>query len=322
MIDLKKKKILLTGGGGFLGTHVRQALIRKGVPEGNIFSPTSRELDLKKWQDVRKATEGIEVVIHLAAKIGGIGFNKEKPGEIFFDNVMMGTQLMEASRLSGVEKFVSVGTVCSYPKNAPVPFKESYLWDGYPEEITAPYGMAKKMLLVQGKAYKDQYGFNSIMLLPVNLYGPGDHFESNYSHVMTALIKKIVDAKFNHEKEVVIWGTGKAHREFVYVDDAAEAIILAAERYDKLDPVNLGSGNEISIANLVQTINDIVGFTGKTVWDKTKPDGVLRRKMNISRAKKEFGFTAKTDLKRGIQKTVDWYIKNYLKTKNFKKEQM
>lgn len=310
MATLKNKKILLTGGGGFLGQHVYKKLLAHGVSREYIFAPSSRKLDLKKWENCLKAVRDIDIVIHLAAKIGGIGFNKEKPGEIFYDNALMSIQLMEAARLAGVKKFVSVGTVCAYPKNAPLPFKEKDLWEGYPEEITAPYGMAKKMLLVQGKAYKEQYGFNSIMLLPVNLYGPGDHFGSNYSHVMTALITRIVDAKYNQAPSVTIWGTGRAHREFVHVDDAAEAIVLAAQKYEGLEPVNLGTGREISIRELVKIIKSAAGYKGKTIWDKTKPDGVLRRRMNVQKAYKEFGFKAKIDLKEGIKETVEWYIKN------------
>ncbi|HVT00660.1 MAG TPA: GDP-L-fucose synthase [Patescibacteria group bacterium] len=309
-MTIKNKKILLTGASGFLGQHVYKKLIQAGVDPKNVYAPSSKKIDLRKYEDCVKAVKDRDIVIHLAAKIGGIGFNKEKPGEIFYENSLMGLHLIEAARLAGVKKFVTTGTVCSYPKNAPLPFKEESLWDGYPEEVTAPYGIAKKMLIVQGRAYYEQYGFKSFILMPVNLYGPGDHFESNYSHVMTALIKKIVDAKINNEKSVSIWGTGKANREFIYVEDAARAIVMAVRKYDKLDPINLGSGVEISIAKLVEIIKKTVGYNGKTVWDKTKPDGVLRRKMNTRRAYKEFGFKAKTDLKKGIKKTVDWYIKN------------
>ncbi len=310
MITLKKQRILLTGGTGFLGNHVYTQLIKKGVGKKNIYSPSSKQLDLKIWENCLKATKNKDIVIHLAAKIGGIGLNKERPAELFYENALMGIQLMEAARINGVKKFVSVGTVCSYPKDAPIPFKEEYLWDGYPEEITAPYGMAKKMLLVQGKAYLQQYGFKSVMLMPVNLYGPGDHFDSKYSHVMTALIARIVDAKLNGDKEIVVWGTGKANREFVYVEDAARAIILAAEKYDSVEPINLGSGVEISISKLVEMIKKAVGFKGKTVWDTTKPDGVLRRRMNVTRAKRELGFKSKIELREGIKKTVNWYMQN------------
>lgn len=312
-INLTDKKILLTGGNGFLGKHVYATLLKRGVLAKNVFAPSSKKLDFKNWDDCIKATRNKDIVIHLAAKIGGIGLNKEKPAELFYDNALMGIQLMEAARLNGVEKFVTIGTVCAYPKNTPVPFKESYLWEGYPEEITAPYGMAKKMLLVQGKAYYQQYGFKSIFLLPVNLYGPGDHFESKYSHVMPALIKKITDAKKNNDKEVTIWGTGKATREFLYVEDAAEAIVLATEKYEKLDPVNLGSAQEISIKKLVELISEIVGYKGKVVWDKTKPDGAMRRKLDIGKGIKEFGFKPKTDLEKGIRKTANWYLSKKIK---------
>ena len=308
MIHLKKQKILLTGSNGFLGTHVYHALLQKGVSKRNIYAPTSKELDLRVWKNCVFATKDIDVVIHLAAKIGGIGFNKRAPGEIFYDNALMGIQLMEAARLANVKKMVTVGTVCAYPKNAPIPFKETSLWEGYPEEVTAPYGMAKKMLLVQGKAYFEQYGFQSIFLLPVNLYGPGDHFDSINSHVMPALIKKIVDAKAQNSPTVDVWGTGTATREFLYVDDAAEGIIKATEKYDGIDPVNLGSAREISIVNLVRIICNQVGFKGKVVWDKSKPDGVMRRKLNVSKAYKEFGFKAQTPLELGLKRTIRSYM--------------
>jgi GDP-L-fucose synthase len=259
-----------------------------------------------------RVTKNKNIVLHLAANVGGIGLNKEKPAELFYDNALMGIQLMEAARQNKVEKFVTIGTVCAYPKNAPIPFKESSLWNGYPEDVTAPYGMAKKMMLVQGTSYRQQYGFKSIFLIPVNLYGPGDHFNSKYSHVMPALIKRIVDAKMNNLPKIVVWGSGKATREFLYADDAAEGILLATEKYDKLDAVNLGSSQEMPIRRLVQIICEVVGYEGKIVWDKTKPDGVMRRKLNVSKASKEFGFKSKTNLKKGIEATVNWYIKNSL----------
>lgn len=310
MINLKNKKILLTGGHGFLGQHVYNALIKREVPRSNIFIPSSKEFDLRKWNNCLNVTKNQDIVIHLAAKVGGIGLNKEKPAELFYDNALMGIQLMEAARRNGVKKFVTIGTVCAYPKNAPIPFRETSLWDGYPEEVTAPYGIAKKMMLVQGKTYYQQYGFKSIFLIPVNLYGPGDHFDSKYSHVMPALIKRIVDAKKNKSSEIVVWGTGKATREFLYADDAAEGILLATERYDKLDPVNLGSSQEIPIKKLVKIICKVVGYEGRIVWDKSKPDGVMRRKLDVSKAYKEFGFKAKNDLITGIKETVNWYKKN------------
>jgi len=312
-MNLKKQRILLSGGNGFLGQHVYAALLTRGVSKNNIFIPSSKKFNLKDWKNCLKVTKNIDVVIHLAAKVGGIGLNKEKPAELFYDNALMGIQLMEAARLNGVKKFVTIGTVCAYPKNAPIPFKEESLWDGYPEEVTAPYGLAKKMMLVQGQTYSQQYGFKSIFLIPVNLYGPGDHFESKYSHVMPALIKRIVDAKNNNDKEIVVWGSGKATREFLYVDDAAEAILLATEKYDKLGPVNLGSSQEMPIKELVRIICEVVGYKGKIVWDKSKPDGVMRRKLDVSKAYKEFGFKAKTDLRKGVKITADWYLKHKVK---------
>jgi GDP-L-fucose synthase len=308
MINLTKQHILLTGKNGFLGTHVYGALLKRGIPESNIYSPSSKELDLKIWSNCVKATQNIDIVIHLAAKIGGIGFNERAPGEIFYDNALMGIQLMEAARQASVKKMVTVGTVCAYPKHAPIPFKEDSLWDGYPEEITAPYGMAKKMLLVQGQAYYEQYGFKSVFLLPVNLYGPGDHFDSINSHVMPALIKRIVDAKMNKYPSIEVWGTGKATREFLYVDDAARGIILATEKYEDQAPINLGSGEEISIANLVQLICRLVDFQGKIMWNTKKPDGVMRRKLNVTKAYKAFGFKAKTSLEFGLKQTIRSYM--------------
>lgn len=308
-MNFKKQRILLTGGNGFLGQHVYAALLRRGVSKKNIFIPSSKELNLKDWGNCLKVTKNVDIVIHLAAKVGGIGLNKEKPAELFYDNALMGIQLMEAARLNGVKKFVTIGTVCAYPKHAPIPFQEKSLWDGYPEEVTAPYGLAKKMMLVQGQTYFQQYGFKSIFLIPVNLYGPGDHFQSEYSHVMPALIKRIVDAKNNNAKKIVVWGSGKATREFLYVDDAAEAILLATEKYDKLDPVNLGSSREISIKKLVEIICGVVGYKGKVIWDKSKPDGVMRRKLNVSKAYREFGFKSRTDLELGIAKTVEAYLR-------------
>lgn len=311
MWDLRKKRILLTGGNGFLGSHVYKKLLERGVSKNNILIPNSKRDDLKNWKNCLKFTKDIDVVIHLAGKIGGIGLNKEKPGELFYDNALMGIQLIEAARQNKVKKFITIGTVCAYPKNAPIPFREESLWNGYPEEVTAAYGFAKKMLLAQGIAYKDQYGFTSIFLIPVNLYGPGDHFKSKYSHVMPALIKRVVDAKLNKAREIVVWGSGKATREFLYVEDASEAIVLATEKYDQIEPVNIGSSQEISIKKLVKIISDVVEYNGKIVWDKTKPDGVMRRKLNVNKAYKEFGFRSKTALREGIKKTVDWYVKSY-----------
>lgn len=300
------KRVLVTGGHGFVGKHLVAALKKLGAKK--LLVPKASEDDLRKAEACVRAVKGVDVVIHLAAKVGGIGLNQEIPGEMFYDNLMMGTQLMEAARRAGVGKFVSIGTVCAYPKFTPVPFKESDLWSGYPEETNAPYGLAKKMLLVQGQAYRQQYGFNSIYLLPANMYGPGDKFDPSLSHVIPALIRKFVGAKKKAEKEVVVWGSGKATREFLYVEDAVEGILLAAEKYNKDEPVNLGSGFEISIKDLAHKIKMIVGFKGKIVWDRSKPDGQPRRKLNVSRAKREFGFKARTGFDEGLKSTVDWYI--------------
>jgi len=306
-MDIKSKKILITGANGFLGKHLLSKLIAIGVKEKNIFSPKSSELDFRIWEDCKKAVKGKDIVIHLAAKVGGIGFNREKPGELFYDNIMMGAQLMEAARQAGVGKFVALGTVCAYPKFTPVPFKEEDLWIGYPEETNAPYGLAKKMLLVQAQAYRQQYGFNAIFLLPVNLYGPGDNFDPRSSHVIPALIRKFVEAKELNQPTVTIWGTGKATREFLYVEDAAEAIVLATQKYDKPDPINIGASFEIPIKDLAQLIKQIVGYEGKTVWDSTKPDGQPRRKLDVSKAMGEFGFKSKTNFEKGLEKTIKWY---------------
>src|SRR4030043_338505 len=264
MIDLKKKKILITGSHGFLGNHlVKNLLEQRRVPKENLFVPTIEDLDLRKWENCQKAVQGKDIIIHLAAKVGGIGFNKEKPGELFYDNLIMGVQLMEAARQAGTEKFIAIGTICAYPKFTPIPFKEEDLWNGYPEETNAPYGLAKKMMLVQAQAYRRQYGMNAIFLLPVNLYGPGDNFDPRSSHVIPALIKKCVDAVRQNEEEIVVWGTGAATREFFYVEDAAEAIVLATERYDRGDPVNIGAGFEIPILDLVTLIVELTGFKGR-----------------------------------------------------------
>ena len=305
------KKILVTGGAGFLGSFIVEKLINeRKVNPRSIRVPRSREVDLRKWENCVKAVEDIDVVIHLAAKVGGIGFNKQNPATLFYDNAVMGIQMMEAARQEGVQKFVALGTICAYPKYTPVPFKEEYLWNGYPEETNAPYGLAKKILLVQAQAYREQYGFNAIYLLPVNLYGPRDNFDPESSHVIPALIKKMVDAKLAGEDEVVVWGTGKASREFLYVEDAAEGILLAAKKYDKSDPVNLGVGKEITIRDLVYLIAKLTGYTGKIEWDTTKPDGQPRRCLDTSKARREFGFLAQTDFEVGLKKTIDWYLQS------------
>ena len=305
------KKILITGGAGFLGSHVVDKLINEiGIKKTQIRIPRSKTQDLRIWENCVEVVKDIDIIIHLAAKVGGIGFNKKYPGTIFYDNIIMNTQLMEAARQEGVEKFVGMGSVCEYPKYTPVPFKEDNLWNGYPEETNAPYGISKKVMIVQSQAYKQQFGFNSIHLLMINLYGPRDNFDLEDSHVIPALIRKFTDAVENDSKEIVLWGTGSATREFLYVEDAAEAIILAAEKYNKTDPVNIGSGNEISIRELAELIADLVGFEGKIRWDTSKPDGQPRRRLDATRAKEEFGFVARTNLKIGLKKTIDWYKKH------------
>jgi GDP-L-fucose synthase len=307
-MDLSTKRIMVTGGEGFLGRYVVTEL--KKLEAQHIFVPHHKDYDLTQMNEVSRAYRDSQpnVVIHLAAKVGGIGINREKPGEFFYDNLMMGAQLMEQARLSGVEKFVSIGTVCAYPKFTPVPFHEDNLWNGYPEETNAPYGLAKKMLLVQGQAYRQQYGFNAIYLLPVNLYGPGDNFDPRSSHVIPALIKKCVDAIDRGDDHIVAWGSGRASREFLYVEDAARAIVLAAEKYDRPEPVNIGSAMEITIKGLLELIVELTGFRGEIIWDTSKPDGQPRRSLDTSRARQEFGFEAQTDFREGLRKTIEWYL--------------
>ena len=304
------KKILVTGGGGFLGSFLVEKLEEKGVSGENIKIPRSKDTDLRRWENCVEVVKDTDIVIHLAARVGGIGFNRNYPATLFYDNAIMGIQLMEAARQEEVKKFVAIGTVCAYPKFTPVPFKEENLWDGYPEETNAPYGLAKKMLLVQSQAYRQQYGFNSIFLLPVNLYGPRDNFDLESSHVIPALIRKFTWAVENNKKEVEVWGTGKASREFLYVEDVAEAILLATERYNKPEPVNVGAGFEIKIKDLVELIAELTGFDGKIEWDTTKPDGQPRRCLDVSKAKEDFGFKAKTDFREGLKKTIEWYFAN------------
>ncbi len=303
------KRVTITGGAGFLGCHLVEKLKQRDCE--NIFVPLIEEYNLVDIEAIKRLYQDAkpDVVIHLAAVVGGIGANRANPGKFFYDNLMMGTQMMEQGRRFGIEKFVALGTICCYPKFIPVPFKEEALWNGYPEETNAPYGLAKKMLLVQSQAYRQQYGFDSIYLMPVNLYGPGDNFDPKSSHVIPALIKKCFDAIENKDKEIVVWGTGKPTREFLYTEDAAEGILLATERYNKSDPVNLGTGFEISIKDLVKLVAKLTGFKGKIIWDTSKPDGQPRRCLDTSKAEKEFGFRAKMDFKEGLKKTIEWYKK-------------
>ena len=308
----QNKKIIITGGYGFLGSRVVNKLKSfYNPPEVIIFH--KRDFNLVKENDVKKLFEthkNIDLVIHLAGDVGGIGYNRRFPGEILYNNLMMNTLMMEYSRKYGVKKFVGIGSVCSYPKFTPVPFKEENLWNGYPEETNAPYGLAKKMMLVQGQAYRQQFNFNAIHLLMINLYGPGDDFDPDNSHVIGGLIKKFCEAKKKNLKELVAWGTGKPTREFLYVDDAVEAIILATEKYNKPEPVNIGSGKEVSIKELADLIANLTGFNGKIIWDTSKPDGQPRRCLNVSKAEKEFGFKALTSLEEGLKKTIQWYKQN------------
>lgn len=310
MINLKKSRILLTGARGFLGQHVYNQLLEKGVPARHIEKPDSKELDLRIPENCRYAVKGQDVVIHLAANFDGIKYNLEHAAEVFYDNAVMGVHLIEQSRRAGVKKIVIAGTVSSYPANASIPFKEDEFWDGLPEAGNAAYGLAKKMLAAQIVAYQLQYKFAGVQLLLANMYGPQDEFDLAHANVVASLIRKFIEAKENGTKEIVMWGGGKATREFLYVEDAAEAVILAAEKYSDPQPVNIGSGREDKIKTLAETIMKLTGYKGKLVWDKTKPEGALRRVSDVSRAKKGFGFSAKTSLKDGLKKTIDWYLKN------------
>lgn len=320
------KKVIVTGGGGFLGSFVVEKLRQRGAKE--IFIPRSNQYDLTRFEAIqqmfadcgvdRQNTQGDQrpsdkkkvLLIHLAAMVGGIEANRQRPAEFFYTNLIMGVQLLHEAWLRGVEKFVAIGTICAYPKYAPLPFSEDHLWDGYPDETNAPYGLAKKMLLVQAQAYRQQYGFNAIYLLPVNLYGPGDNFDLITSHVIPALIRKCLEAQERGEDHVIVWGDGSPTREFLYVEDAAEGILLAAEHYDGDQPVNLGSGQEIDIRSLAETIANLTGFRGELIWDTTKPNGQPRRVLDTSRAERFFGFRAQTPLEEGLKRTIDWYRRN------------
>ncbi len=306
------KRVVVTGGAGFLGSYVVEKLRSRGCE--NIFVPRRERYDLVQMEDVKRLYDDTrpDLVIHLAAVVGGIGANQKNPGKYFYDNLMMGVQLIEEARLRGVQKFIATGTICSYPKFTPVPFKEEDLWQGYPEETNAPYGIAKKAMLVQSQAYREQYGFNSIFLLPVNLYGPRDNFDLDSSHVIPALIRKCVEAVQQEEREVKCWGTGNPTREFLHAQDCAEGILLAAEKYDKSEPVNLGAGFEISIRDLALKIAALTGFTGELIWDKNQPDGQPRRALSIERAEKEFGFRAQIGFDKGLAETIKWYRNSIL----------
>jgi len=306
-LDLKNKRILVTGGAGFLGRQVVQKLCQAGADLQKILVPRSREYDLRSLEACQKAVDQQDIVIHLAAHVGGIGLNLIKPAELFYDNLMMGTQLIHAAYQAGVEKFVCVGTICAYPKFTPVPFKEDDIWNGYPEETNAPYGIAKKALLVQLQSYRQQYGFNGIYLLPVNLYGPEDNFDPVSSHVIPALIRKVYEAQQRGDKQLPVWGDGSPSREFLYSEDAAQGIVMGTQFYNESDPVNLGTGYEITIRDLVELICELMGFEGEIVWQTDKPNGQPRRCLDVERAQKSFGFTAQTDFREGLKNTIDWY---------------